>query len=421
MPRKLARIHVVLMLALAAMLAGGVTAGHAQGPSLRATAPAPEQITLTGGQTVTTSTVFKKGEKYTVQITGALTTPLMSGDYVMDAFYGQQVGSAPARNPALTGRAWGYDDSLERFTSTRTAPAFNAAHSYTIVLDRVENGTMALTAKAGTGELKVTITPPGAATGGEQVTLSNLSRKVEVSRNEGSWENAANGMKLANGDQLHTGFKAGVTLTFPDGSRLHVDGMTMLQITELSRGPEGGVKVRLWLRLGEVTGQVNRSMGARGDFNIKTPTSTTSIRGTKFSVAHDGTATTVAVTESSVEVTANNGASVVVTAGMETRTTAAGVTPPVPIGTGFKSGGLTSAQAVARMESKIAGGLRRCKLTMVSSRLTPVAGGWRGRFVVVRAGQGIDDKPTGTAQFGLKGTRVSARNALAKRITRGCR
>ncbi|UUY02521.1 FecR family protein [Svornostia abyssi] len=409
-------------LACAAILTSGATADQAQGPSVRATEAVPEQITLKGGQTVTTKTVFKRELKYTVQITGALTTPLGSGgDYVVDAFYGQQPGRAPTRDGALTGKAGGYNDTLDRFTTTRTPPAFNAAHTYTIVLDAVENGTMELTARAYTGELKITITPPGAATGGDKVTLSKVSRKVEVSRNEGNWENAANSMKLASGDRIHTGFKAGVTLTFPDGSRLHVDGMTMLELTELSRGPAGGVKVRLWLRLGEVTGEVNRSSGAAGDYNIKTPTSTASIRGTKFSVAHDGTATTVAVTESTVEVTANNGASVVVSAGLETRATAAGLTPPVAIGAGFKSGGLSSAQALARMESKIASGLRRCKLTVVSSRLTPAAGGWRGRFVVVRAGQGIDDKPTGTAQFGLKGTKVSGRNALAKRITRGCR
>lgn len=428
MPRKLTRFHLVLtiglagVLACAAILATGAAADQAQEPTVRATAPAPEQITLKGGQTVTTKTVFKRTETYTVQVAGALTTPLQSGgDYVTDAFYGQSPGRSPTRDGALTGKAGGYNDTLDRYTTNRNPPPFNPAHTYTIVLDAVENGTMELTARAGAGELQITITPPGAAAGGEKVTLSNLSRKVEAQLDRGIWQNARNDMKLATGDKIHTGFKAGVTLTFPDGSRLLVGGMTLLELTNVSRGPAGGVKVMLRLRLGDVTAQVNRSLGARGDFEIKTPTTTASVRGTKFSVAHDGTATTVAVTESSVEVKANNGTSVLVSAGAEVRATAAGLTPPVPIGQGFKSGGLTSAQALTRLESKIAGGLRRCNFTVMSSRLTPVAGGWRGRFVVVRAGQGIDAKPTGTAQFGLKGTRMSAGNALAKRISRGCR
>jgi hypothetical protein len=266
-----------------------------------------------------------------------------------------------------------------------------------------------------TGPPPVQVTPPGA-----KATVASPQRKVEAQRNESGWEPAAAGMELANGDRIHTGFKAGVTLNFPDGSRLHVGPMTILHLVDIAAGPEGGVRARLLLKTGEVTAQVNRSTGARGDFQVKTPTTTASVRGTRFSVAYDGTATTVAVTESSVAVTANNGASVVVGAGQETRSTATSVAPPVAIGQGFKSGGLSSARALARVSRKLARGLTRCKFGVVSNGLAPIARGWSVKFVIVKAKQGIEDKPKGTARFRLKGKRVSARNALARKIRRGC-
>jgi hypothetical protein len=255
----------------------------------------------------------------------------------------------------------------------------------------------------------------------QPVTLSNVSRKVEVSRNESGWEPATNGMVLHDGDRIHTGFKSGVTLNFPEGSRAHVQAMALLVIDEVSKGPDGAFRTRLTLATGEVKSQVNRSTGARGDFQVKTPTTTASVRGTKFSVAYDGTATTVAVTESSVGVTANGGATVVVPAGSETRSTATAVAPPVAIGKGFKSGGLSSAQALGRVSGKLAGGLTRCKFGVVSNDLAPIAGGWSAKFVIVDAKQGITGKPKGTAQFQLKGKGLSARNALARKITKGCR
>lgn len=256
---------------------------------------------------------------------------------------------------------------------------------------------------------------------GVEVTVVSPQRKVEAQRNESGWEPATAGMKLADGDRVHTGFKAGVTLNFPDGSRLHVGPMTILHLTDIAVGPEGGVQARLLLKTGEVKLQVNRSTGARGDFQVKTPTTTASVRGTKFSVAYDGTATTVAVTESSVAVTANNGASVVVVAGQETRSTATSVAPPVAIGKGFKSGGLSSAQALARVTGKLARGLTRCKFGVVSNGLAPIPSGWSAKFVIVEAKQGITGKPNGTARLQLKGKSLSARNALARKITQGCR
>jgi hypothetical protein len=227
-------------------------------------------------------------------------------------------------------------------------------------------------------------------------------------------------MQLHTGDRVHTGFKAGVTLTFPDGSRLLAGPFTILHIADVGQGPKGGVTARLLLRTGEVTAQVNRSTGPRV-FTIITPTTTASVRGTTFRIAYDGTATTVAVTDSSVLVTAKGGASRTVSAGTETRSTATTVASPQPIGRGFRSGGVSSARALARLTGRIDAGLRRCRLGVVSSRLAQTRGGWTAGLVIVGSTEGIAARPRGTAQFRLRGLTVSAANGLGRRILRGCR
>jgi hypothetical protein len=252
-----------------------------------------------------------------------------------------------------------------------------------------------------------------------KVKVSAIQRKVELQRNSSGWEVGKNGVELSNGDRVHTGFKSGVTLTFPGGSRLHVGAMTMLRLTDIALGPEG-VKVRVELKYGLVTAQVNRSTGAAGDFQVKTPTTTASVRGTTFSVAHDGTATTVVVTEGTVEVTAKRGGTVSVPAGMETRSTATTVDPPVTIGQGFTSGGLSSEKALAKVNKKVAGGLKACKLDVVSSALKPITGGWSAKFTLVKAKLGIAAKPEGKAKFKLKGKKVTGANPLARKVISGC-
>ena len=144
------------------------------------------------------------------------------------------------------------------------------------------------------------------------------------------------------------------------------------------------------------------------------------MRGTTFSVAHDGTATTVVVTEGSVNVTAKRGATVDVPAGMESRSTATTVTPPVTIGQGFTSGGLSSEKALALVNKKVAGGLKACKFGVVSTAFKPITGGWSAKYTIVKAKQGITAKPKGTATFKLKGKKVTGRNQLARMVILGC-
>ena len=193
--------------------------------------------------------------------------------------------------------------------------------------------------------------------------LSGITRNVKVSRAEGAFVPAVEGECIGKGDRVHTSFKAGVTLTLPDGSTMDVAQMSMIQIDEITY--DGGrLRGRMWLRLGTVTSHINRSMGAASDFQVQTPTTVAAVRGTRFTVAYDGVATTVAVTESSVDVTAKkSGASVTVLAGQESRSTATSVSAPAKLGTSGRRGGLTAAKALARLTSALSKPLAKCKST----------------------------------------------------------
>lgn len=127
------------------------------------------------------------------------------------------------------------------------------------------------------------------------ITVTKVERKVEISRNEGAWEPASQGMKLLPGDRIHTGFKAVCGVSFPDGSSLEVKPMSLVLLQKLQDGDGGRLKSRVWLRLGEVSASVNKSSGSAADFNVKTPTSTASVRGTRINriCYHSGVGTIV--------------------------------------------------------------------------------------------------------------------------------
>jgi hypothetical protein len=384
---------------------------------------------------------LKAGTEYTVTVAGTRQWSDNGRGHQSDAFYcfedpsKSQCGAVPSEELTIhvVSRA-GKLTALSKHFAGGKAPPYSPSHTYTGTFTPDADGPLELTTAITCGGPPRQCTGPGftvtihgtadnpsACTGDHCVTVSGVTRKVEVSRNEGSWEPAIDGMKLSSGDRIHTGFKAGVTLTFVDGSTVAIKQMSLLQLESVSRSTDGVLHVRGHLRLGEVAAEVNRSSGSAADFNIKTPTSTASIRGTKLTVFYDGIATLVAVTEGTVHVAPNTGAAVDVAAGSQVSATAHGVSAPVPIGTGEKRGGLTAGKALALINSKITAGLRACKFDVVSNRLAPSAGGWSAQYVIVGSTQGVGDKPKGTARFRLKGKKLSGGNALGKKILKRCR
>jgi len=112
-------------------------------------------------------------------------------------------------------------------------------------------------------------------------SVTKVERKVEVQKNEGAWQAAAVGLALSAGDRLHTGYKATATVKFVDGSTMEVKPMSLVLIQKLDDGT-GKAKSRVWLRLGEVSAEVNKRNVAASDFQVRTPTTTASVRGTQI-------------------------------------------------------------------------------------------------------------------------------------------
>ena len=251
--------------------------------------------------------------------------------------------------------------------------------------------------------------PPPPPPSTSAVKISGLSRKVEVQLEDGAWQTATDSIELRPGTKIHTGFKAGATLTFPDGSTLDVKPMSLVLIR--ATGPNGQL---VGLQLGEVKAEIQKLPSSRGDFNVRTPTTTASSRGTAFSVLYDGSATIVSVTTDSVLVTPNRGAAVTVPAGKEAASSATAVSPPTAIGkAGAPPGSVGPAKAVTLVTASIAGGLTRCKAQAYSVSLKPLKNGWRATVKVIGT-------HAGTAIWTIVGTKVSPTNALARKIAAGC-
>jgi hypothetical protein len=247
-----------------------------------------------------------------------------------------------------------------------------------------------------------------------EVTISGLSRKVEVQQNETTWFPASDSVKLKEGDKIHTGWKAGAKLTFPDGSTIVLKPMSLLLIQSLKSGPDGKLTVRVWLPLGEVSATVNRSRGSAADFEVKTPTTTASVRGTIFSVLYDGAMTIVSVKKGVVSVKPNSGKAVNVPAGREVSSTAAKASKPVAIGkAGAPPGSVGPEKARTLLSSKLAKGFSACKVDADSVGLKPIKRGWRATVKIVGAKKG-------SAVWTITGKKVKAANKLAKTITKGC-
>jgi hypothetical protein len=260
--------------------------------------------------------------------------------------------------------------------------------------------------------------------GAPGVGLSNLSRKVEIQVSSGPWQKAAAGQQLHPGDKIHSGFKAGVTLTFPDGSTLVLNPLTLVLVNNVAQGPDGSWHITVTVLAGNPMATINRSRGSAADFNVKTPTTTTSVRGTSFSVLYYGSATIVSVFTDSVTVTPNSGSAVIVPAGMEVVSTTTSVGPPSAIGrAGAPPGSVGPQRATALVSAAMAPGLKACNEQASSIALRSRTHGWLATVPIIglrTVGTALG-KPKGTAIWNITGTTVKPSNSLARKIKRSCR
>ena len=173
--------------------------------------------------------------------------------------------------------------------------------------------------------LLVAQTPTAAAS----TVLTIFTGVAEVARGGADFKVAADGAVLSNSDRVRTSDAGHALITFFDGSTLELEPSTMLQVGTASPNANGSITIEIAQSLGRTWASVQKLTRADSKFEIKTPTSTATVRGTGFltEVLASGE-TTVLTTDGAVAVSAQ-GQTVLVTQGQQT-TVRPGQAPTTP-------------------------------------------------------------------------------------------
>ena len=251
--------------------------------------------------------------------------------------------------------------------------------------------------------------------------ITAIEGEVAIRFNEGPWQPLKVGDKVGEDAELFTGVDSRLVVTFSDGSKFELRQLTQLLVDTILR-VENRKDVAIRLRVGELNAAVKKETVVDTNFEVQTPTATTSVRGTKFSVFHDAVAraTIVTVTEGIVAVdpVAPALATALVNPRQEVEVTATAITPLAAIGKAGARGGTNRAKALALVAAKLDRAARSCRLkTPRSPRAVSVIAAPGGWLVSVR----VTGKARGTSTWTVKGRRASPKNAVAKRVGRRCR
>ena len=376
---------------------------------------------------VRTETVFKKGQKYKVLVSGTGTYQNDSVTQRYDAFHcyqGCSQGTGLHDYLRVDGSAAFFYDS-----KVFSTPAYRSDHRYSFTYDTAE-GVLEFTAfpfswdfvreeDRYSGTFNVDITAPGEAAP-KLGRVTAVTRKVEIQRRGSAFEPAEVGTELRTGDKVHTGFKSKAELEI-GGHKMTVEPMTLIELQTT------GATTRVFLRTGRATADMLLPHADRPYFQVRTPTATASVRGTVFSVSYDPLArlTITSVKEGVVDVdpVARGLPTATLTAGKEVATGPKSQTPVTGIGkAGTPRGAVSRARARDLVLAFIAKKGKPCKAETRDSsrtagdgiRLKAARGGWHVTTRVV--GRGLK----GIARWKVKKS-VKPANPLARRVSRGCR
>ena len=163
--------------------------------------------------------------------------------------------------------------------------------------------------------------PTSNATADNAATVEVLNVAVDAQKGSGDFAPALDGDIVANGDLVRSSKDGRAVLTFFDGSTVSVDSGALVKVLTLNRLASGGIELLLEQTLGRSWAAVAK-LKPDSRFEIKTPSSIGSVRGTAFetSVTQNADGTTSAtykVDDGQILVTANTGGTVTVGAGQQ--------------------------------------------------------------------------------------------------------
>ncbi len=129
--------------------------------------------------------------------------------------------------------------------------------------------------------LTLLVLVPGLWAVAPQAVLHSLKGKVEVRTSaDADWAPAAEGEILNISETLSTGFDSSVVVAMGK-TTLQVKPLTRMTVDKLVQ--EGSVlKTSTFLRVGSVSASVKSAEGVKQDFQVQSPYSTASVRGTEF-------------------------------------------------------------------------------------------------------------------------------------------
>jgi hypothetical protein len=174
------------------------------------------------------------------------------------------------------------------------------------------------------------LTTPQRAVGASMI-LSVVRGSADVAHGQADFVSAPDGQVLSPGDRVRTADDGHAIVTFLDGSSVTIDPATTITVVEATASASGAITIRLEQALGRTWSSVQKLTHADSRFEITTPSTTATVRGTGFitTVSASG-ATAVTTTDGIVEVSAQ-GQTVVIPAGSVTTVLpGASPSPPVP-------------------------------------------------------------------------------------------
>ena len=146
---------------------------------------------------------------------------------------------------------------------------------------------------------------PDASVASATVTaLTTVSGDVLIQHRGDQFVPAREGDLLAAGDTVRTGANAIAEITYFEGSSVRLEENTQLVVQALSTEADGGTVISMAQTIGRTWHVVTKLLNGSSRYEVKTPTSTASVRGTIFSVEvamrPDGVAATVTTSEGAV-------------------------------------------------------------------------------------------------------------------------
>jgi len=150
-------------------------------------------------------------------------------------------------------------------------------------------------------------------------TLAILNTDITAQRGgTGDFGPALDGDVFASGDVVKSSQEGRAVLTFFDGSTLTVETGSMVKVTQLNHLDNGGIQLTIEQTLGRTWASVSKLKTPDSRFEIRTPTSTATVRGTAFETlvtrgADGGVTVTYKTDEGEVLVSANAGGQTSVT------------------------------------------------------------------------------------------------------------